>query len=375
MQLARFLLQLAATLLVSLCCSEALITVGVSTDPAYMAVDYGADSAEITCTFKVMPEVVEHPSGSLVTFASAPDRVRLILRNHYLDADILKRDVPFQDTMNLTFQIRNVRESGRFSCDISALPETPSRPAREFVLVYVRINDTCNVIQDLFQNRECIDDESVCKPGFHLKEDRLTCIPISSPKYCSPVSVCKQCSCKRKEKRVAAVPYIELSESQVGDFANAVSAFGGLSGVLETLEICYLCANDKGASKFMTALIVTFLVLLSGAMTIIGTAVFYDWCKRRHDLNELEREHTEVNPDAVEVEALRWVAEDRPPSYVDSRKSDLHLAGIPPPLYEDLYRNDQDITQNITISSPRLESTRGSVPFLEPIHEQRRLSI
>ncbi|XP_028966805.1 uncharacterized protein LOC114828118 [Galendromus occidentalis] len=367
----RVLWQLASILLcLSPCCSEALITVGVSADPAYVAVDYGTNTTDITCSYRVMPEVVEHPVGSLVTFNSRPESVVLLLRNHYLDSIIHLQNVYFQERMNLTFRLRNVRQSSRFSCDISS-PEL-TRPAREFMVIYVKTQDRCDMIQDLFRNKECVDGDSVCRPGYHLKVDRLTCIQVSSPRYCSPIEVCQQCTCKRVEKLVAQVPYAEIFEPEDRVTSNVVGVGNQLFGVSESPETCFLCANSVPPSKFVSALIVTFLVLLSGALTVIGTAVFYDWCRRRRDLQELEREHTETNADAVEVEALRRVSEDRPPSYVETRKSDLHLAGIPPPLYEDSYNGE--ISRNLTVSSPRLTNIRGSVPTLEPIHE-RRLSL
>ncbi|OQR68745.1 hypothetical protein BIW11_12708 [Tropilaelaps mercedesae] len=312
-------------------------------------------------------------SVAKVTFYSTPDIIYMKLFDYNLDGYVMIKPVEFRalvaQTLELSFQLRNVRQSGRFGCELGGFGVRSNRMS---VQVYVKTTDVCE-----FTKRHC-------REGTAERRTTTLCIDGS-------------CVCQPRHQRW---PDQRRRTTDCQPNLSSVVVVDDVTYVAKGLERdCYVCYGTSPSSRFMTALIVTLLVLVSGAMSVVGVAILYDWLKRYRDLTELEREHTEPNTtNAVDIEALRRVENDRPPSYVETRRSDLHLAGAPPPSYEGVCgvaasgknvatkimpdqglsrcRNSPTTTQPTemahAVSVTRLAAgPAGSVLTLEPIAERR----
>lgn len=298
-----------------------------------------SQSATITAT--------QHSRIAAAKLDKIPNFINLKLYDDNLEGVVMIRKQNFRllhsHPLELKFQLKNVKQSAKFSCELSS---TDVLPARDEIQVYVRTTDKCSSTFGQCSSRSrttmCVDEQyCVCLNKYQRKHG-----PGRDVQECRPTVRASRCYGQDKHRyrrctftrKIAMESYKKINSNDRKRFnVSTAILIDGNYYISEGVERdCYICTEADPSVRFMTALMVTFLVLISGAMSVVGVVILYDWWKRRRDLIELEREHTEQNASTFDAEAVRRAAEDRPPSYLETRRSDLHLAGPPPPSYEDV---------------------------------------
>lgn len=378
-------------------CVERILGISVSLDisPRETVVPYGDDSEKITCSLRLVSspyslsdetlarERTIFREGNITTFSFEPEEIIIVLSHYDLSIVITMKQIPLgelkRNNQTVEFYVGSVQQSGRYMCQIRAVGMSIQS---EVSSVYVKLEDHCIPVANVstkicgsspnsYTATKCLDEDCVCvqKYGTASSNSRH-CTIVELEDGCRPKSACDGCECLSTPKFIVGKSYQTVNTS-TQEMANFVAISGDILYNPGTIRNCYSC-KESSSPRILTALLVTFLVLVSCAVTVVGAAVLYDWWNRRADLQELAREHTDTNMSAVEVDALRRVIEDRPPSYLDSRKSDLHLVGLPPPTYEDVCCPTPPVNIPHSLSTPRLNSNpANSVISLETIDERR----